>query len=112
MTTVYTRRGEAGPGGPAQPGGAAPQNLLHYHGNRLAAGSSDLHYHRNVARRRTAGERHVDLDDARKDRKSTRLNSSHLGISYAVFCLKKKKEYGSKLCTGTRHAPGATPSEA
>src|SRR5256885_7361004 len=27
-----------------------------------------------------------------KDRKSTRLNSSHLVISYAVFCLKKKKE--------------------
>src|SRR5262245_64823633 len=27
-----------------------------------------------------------------QDRKSTRLNSSHLGISYAVFCLKKKKE--------------------
>src|SRR5437899_7710072 len=27
----------------------------------------------------------------RRDRKSTRLNSSHLGISYAVFCLKKKK---------------------
>src|SRR5258705_9825723 len=30
--------------------------------------------------------------DGRIDRKSTRLNSSHLGISYAVFCLKKKKE--------------------
>src|SRR5258705_13712760 len=32
-------------------------------------------------------------DDTRmsRDRKSTRLNSSHLGISYAVFCLKKKK---------------------
>src|SRR5256885_2938228 len=29
----------------------------------------------------------------RLDRKSTRLNSSHLVISYAVFCLKKKKEY-------------------
>src|SRR5262245_64520431 len=27
-----------------------------------------------------------------QDRKSTRLNSSHLGISYAVFCLKKKKQ--------------------
>src|SRR2546426_3908703 len=27
------------------------------------------------------------------DRKSTRLNSSHLVISYAVFCLKKKKDY-------------------
>src|SRR5258705_3997796 len=35
------------------------------------------------------------LDHARRrrqDRKSTRLNSSHLGISYAVFCLKKKKK--------------------
>src|SRR5205814_10163093 len=30
---------------------------------------------------------------ARLDRKSTRLNSSHLGISYAVFCLKKKNKY-------------------
>src|ERR1039458_7286921 len=30
--------------------------------------------------------------DAQGDRKSTRLNSSHLGISYAVFCLKKKKK--------------------
>src|SRR5205814_10366077 len=29
--------------------------------------------------------------DRSRDRKSTRLNSSHLGISYAVFCLKKKK---------------------
>src|SRR5262245_62643393 len=29
---------------------------------------------------------------AAADRKSTRLNSSHLGISYAVFCLKKKKK--------------------
>src|SRR5262245_64971310 len=29
---------------------------------------------------------------AARDRKSTRLNSSHLGISYAVFCLKKKTE--------------------
>src|SRR5437899_8140165 len=30
------------------------------------------------------------------DRKSTRLNSSHLGISYAVFCLKKKKETNNR----------------
>src|SRR5262245_62445539 len=29
--------------------------------------------------------------EGRQDRKSTRLNSSHLGISYAVFCLNKKK---------------------
>src|SRR3989442_8233584 len=30
--------------------------------------------------------------DSRPDRKSTRLNSSHVRISYAVFCLKKKKK--------------------
>src|SRR3712207_8481818 len=33
---------------------------------------------------------HVDVDTG-ADRKSTRLNSSHANISYAVFCLKKKK---------------------
>src|SRR5262245_63008693 len=33
------------------------------------------------------------------DRKSTRLNSSHLGISYAVFCLKKKKKRNNKRIT-------------
>src|SRR3989454_11083335 len=32
----------------------------------------------------------------RPDRKSTRLNSSHLVISYAVFCLKKKKKYHNR----------------
>src|SRR2546426_3890815 len=32
------------------------------------------------------------LREVRRDRKSTRLNSSHLVISYAVFCLKKKKK--------------------
>src|SRR5437899_3422602 len=31
------------------------------------------------------------------DRKSTRLNSSHLGISYAVFCLKKKKKQKNEV---------------
>src|SRR6266566_4449674 len=32
-----------------------------------------------------------------RDRKSTRLNSSHLVISYAVFCLKKKKKLGQGM---------------
>src|SRR5438045_7220923 len=36
--------------------------------------------------------RFVTGRNQRTDRKSTRLNSSHLGISYAVFCLKKKKK--------------------
>src|SRR5258707_11594452 len=41
----------------------------------------------------TAGMYWVDADaqDSKTDRKSTRLNSSHANISYAVFCLKKKK---------------------
>src|SRR5258705_2935784 len=38
----------------------------------------------------------------RTDRKSTRLNSSHLGISYAVFCLKKKKQHLPSKRKGTR----------
>src|SRR2546426_8725102 len=44
---------------------------------------------------RAAGwwERLSPRERPRLDRKSTRLNSSHLVISYAVFCLKKKKEY-------------------
>src|SRR5437899_6638359 len=35
------------------------------------------------------------------DRKSTRLNSSHLGISYAVFCLKKKKKNNKNTSSKT-----------
>src|SRR2546430_12757711 len=34
----------------------------------------------------------IEANDAGQDRKSTRLNSSHSQISYAVFCLKKKKK--------------------
>src|SRR2546430_13559491 len=37
------------------------------------------------------GDAEVEHQAARPDRKSTRLNSSHSQISYAVFCLKKKK---------------------
>src|SRR5690606_40605645 len=38
----------------------------------------------------------LDGQPAVRDRKSTRLNSSHVKISYAVFCLKKKKKKGEK----------------
>src|SRR5437870_11374163 len=38
------------------------------------------------------------------DRKSTRLNSSHVAISYAVFCLKKKKKQSQYLLHTTRLA--------
>src|SRR5690625_5692450 len=36
-------------------------------------------------------------DDELVDRKSTRLNSSHVAISYAVFCLKKKKKHKIRM---------------
>src|SRR5438874_4494544 len=52
---------------------------------------------------------HVVVDNVRKgkkalsaaDRKSTRLNSSHVEISYAVFCLKKKMTNRKKSCIVT-----------
>src|SRR5699024_12592673 len=52
------------------------------------------------------GEKNIELTvsvkntgecySGREDRKSTRLNSSHVSISYAVFCLKKKKRHHSR----------------
>src|SRR5439155_11573410 len=43
------------------------------------------------ARESQPAARRTVLHGRRQDRKSTRLNSSHVAISYAVFCLKKKK---------------------
>src|SRR5256885_12306559 len=42
-----------------------------------------------------------------RDRKSTRLNSSHLVISYAVFCLKKKKKNDNSLILGSHRLADA-----
>src|SRR3989442_10924435 len=47
------------------------------------------------------------LVDERRDRKSTRLNSSHVRISYAVFCLKKKKK--TKTPDSARKTPLCDP---
>src|SRR3712207_8475897 len=44
-----------------------------------------------VAKKRKAADSLANLKRQFGDRKSTRLNSSHANISYAVFCLKKKK---------------------
>src|SRR5690348_17418699 len=56
----------------------------------------DLHEQRLRAPLRALGhERVEDRTRGRGDRKSTRLNSSHPSISYAVFCLKKKKNPNS-----------------
>src|SRR5690242_21262358 len=45
-----------------------------------------------LIRRYLSGATASSIAEARLDRKSTRLNSSHMSISYAVFCLKKKKK--------------------
>src|SRR5437773_3670569 len=69
-----------------QPLGGRPRALRH----GLPVADSALHGHRMVVPRRLQQGRLPDA--AREDRKSTRLNSSHITISYAVFCLKKKKK--------------------
>src|SRR6266480_6280154 len=57
---------------------------------------STLFPYTTLFRSRGLLQRHHPLpdraDDPCRDRKSTRLNSSHMSISYAVFCLKKKKK--------------------
>src|SRR5256885_12328570 len=66
---------------------AAPVDVM-----RDGAGAHEAHRaHLRVSQQRVHG---------RLDRKSTRLNSSHLVISYAVFCLKKK--IYKKLCSAIR----------
>src|SRR2546430_4040182 len=62
---------------------------LDHHGTRDARQRGEVR-----APERAAREDAVDQQQKRSlDRKSTRLNSSHSQISYAVFCLKKKKTY-------------------
>src|SRR5437763_2424060 len=54
-----------------------------------------------------AVSRREDWREERKDRKSTRLNSSHRCISYAVFCLQQKKRFETNLARGVQAVEGA-----
>src|SRR5438552_6715559 len=61
----------------------------------IASSSTDPTYPNRTSRLRLSWKNPRDFESNRfdpKDRKSTRLNSSHQIISYAVFCLKKKKK--------------------
>src|SRR5690242_21477519 len=60
--------------------------VLHEHRHRRLRGVRGVQAH-GTAARLAEGEAQLV-----QDRKSTRLNSSHMSISYAVFCLKKKKK--------------------
>src|SRR2546429_6985269 len=71
------------------------------------ARGADAHEHLDEVRARDGEERDVRLagdrlGEQRLDRKSTRLNSSHGYISYAVFCLKKKNKTQTRESTSTR----------
>src|SRR5690606_42127173 len=62
-------------------------------GDGRAAGAAEVVVHRRARNDDEGDEDRRDGDDRRRaDRKSTRLNSSHVKISYAVFCLKKKNK--------------------
>src|SRR3712207_8973733 len=61
---------------------------------RLDVDVADLH-----AAVEQLAARGLDVVDDDLDRKSTRLNSSHANISYAVFCLKKKNKLLPRTCT-------------
>src|SRR5690606_41767454 len=58
----------------------------------VAAGARRVDQSQDVEQRRFAATRRPHHRQKFSDRKSTRLNSSHVKISYAVFCLKKKKK--------------------
>src|SRR5690242_20903971 len=54
-----------------------------------------------ATRQNLGGVTHKAMAGIELDRKSTRLNSSHMSISYAVFCLKKKKKKKKKQTEDT-----------
>src|SRR5258707_4029584 len=66
--------------------------------------SSDLRTMIKTIRGPSGDVSFVDFAGNGQDRKSTRLNSSHANISYAVFCLKKKKNECHNLDSQTYHA--------
>src|SRR5438477_2923204 len=64
------------------------------------ARSKERLFNRHDAVRRRLGSADADAD--LRDRKSTRLNSSHMSSSYAVFCLKKKTGHGGTVLARQR----------
>src|SRR5256885_3721802 len=82
------------------PVGLSPLDRLR---QRYAAGEIDGETFVQMRERLVASYEPKDIRPGEEDRKSTRLNSSHLVISYAVFCLKKKNEFFARNCA--KHFP-------
>src|SRR5256885_4892658 len=82
-TTLFRSRTQRKDGGRGE--GGRNRHRARFHPGRQPAPHQRLAHLRHRRRGRT-------------DRKSTRLNSSHLVISYAVFCLKKKKNKQKLIC--------------
>src|SRR6266481_7419523 len=80
------RRREIAPLGPDDGGTVQPLVIRHGQHGEGTRGQEMLMGHALM------GQFVVHAADDARDRKSTRLNSSHSSISYAVFCLKKKKK--------------------
>src|SRR5688572_32619214 len=81
-TTLFRSEPDPGHPGDDRLQGIADQDAQHDWDEHFPRPVQDVHRHAN-----------------REDRKSTRLNSSHSQISYAVFCLKKKTAKLAKLIT-------------
>src|SRR5699024_12402408 len=73
--------------------GAHHQGGFLYRQNRASGTGSDRP---SQGRHVRAGKRGISENSKYPDRKSTRLNSSHVSSSYAAFCLKKKNETSAK----------------
>src|SRR5690606_41985576 len=72
----------------------------------------DLRRHHRVPPARSFSADRAAASPARRDRKSTRLNSSHVKISYAVFCLKKKKSKSHERQLAERVRVESVPKKA
>src|SRR5690242_20955480 len=68
-----------------------PYTTLFRSGRFAVGGDARERIETALARQRAPGRAVAERGVRPLDRKSTRLNSSHMSISYAVFCLKKKK---------------------
>src|SRR5438132_7587089 len=75
-----------------------------------AGDSSGCTMRQQSARRSGRPRTRLRLAKYQRDRKSTRLNSSHTVISYAVFCLKKKKQYDNVRKINRKQLAHTTPN--